>query len=106
MAMEQLWKEIVAIPEEVVDTESNLKPVVLRKILFRLGFQHNCFKKNEGMISHLLERRNNVAHGAQKEGLSKEDYEEIEKATLEIMRQLKSLIVDALLNKSYLKKSS
>lgn len=106
LAMENLWNEIVEIPENVIDTESNLKPVVLRKILYRLGFEHNSFQEYEGLINLLLERRNNVAHGAEKEGLSKEKYEKIEDAALRIMVQLKKLIIDALINKSYLKQTS
>ncbi|MGG4043678.1 MAE_28990/MAE_18760 family HEPN-like nuclease [Paenibacillus favisporus] len=103
LAMDDLWAEIVTIPENIVDTESNLKPVVLRKILYRLGFQYDAFKQHEGHINLLLERRNNVAHGAEKEGLTKEKYETIEHASLEVMNQIKKLIVDALIHKTYLR---
>jgi len=105
-AMDNLWDEFVTIPENIVDTESNLKPVVLRKILYRLGFQYDCFKQYEGEINLLLERRNNVAHGAEKEGLQKEKYEAIETAALKIMTELKKLVVDALIYKSYLRQTS
>ena len=105
-SMEKLWKEIVVVPETIVDTESNLKPIILRKILFLLGFQQNCLQEYEGQINHLLARRNNVAHGAQKEGLTKEQYEEIETVTLTIMEQVRKLILDALINKHYLKRIS
>ncbi|GIO70069.1 MAE_28990/MAE_18760 family HEPN-like nuclease [Paenibacillus sp. FSL M7-1455] len=104
-AMNNIWEGIVEIPESIVDTESNLKPVVLRKILYRLGFNHEGFKEYEGQINLLLERRNNVAHGVQKEGIDKEKYEVIEKAALNIMNQLKKLVIDALIYKSYLKQS-
>jgi HEPN superfamily RiboL-PSP-like protein len=43
--------------------ESNLKPVVLRKILFRLGFPPETFASHEGTIHRLVNRRNNIAHG-------------------------------------------
>src|SRR5574337_1061994 len=33
-------KRLVSIPDEVIDIESNLKPIVLRKILYRLGFHY------------------------------------------------------------------
>ncbi|WP_342434678.1 MAE_28990/MAE_18760 family HEPN-like nuclease [Paenibacillus sp. FSL H7-0442] len=104
-ALENIWEEIVTIPENIVDTESNLKPVVLRKILYRLGFQYDCFKQYEGQINLLLERRNSVAHGAMKEGFTKEKYDTIERAALDIMTELKKLIVDALIYRNYLKHS-
>jgi len=51
----------LVIPDDVVDTESNLKPVVLKKMLFVLGFNHDAFTAIEGNI-HLLLRRDNRHH--------------------------------------------
>lgn len=98
-----LWNDAVEIPESVVDTESNLKPIVLRKILFRLGFPYDCFNNYEGKINYLLEKRNNIAHGSEQDGLPEKEYSEVEKATFTIMEEIMKLVVQALENKEYLK---
>ena len=101
--IDPLGKETVEIPESVVDTESNLKPVVLRKILFRLGFPYDRFADCEGKINFLLGKRNNIAHGSGKEGLTEKEYSEVEKATFTIMKEIMKLVIEALEKKAYLK---
>ncbi|MNU00538.1 hypothetical protein D3C72_2436890 [compost metagenome] len=78
----------------------------MRKLLFRLGFDHTSFATYEGNIELLLNKRNNVAHGAIKEGIKERDYEKIEKATFIIMNELKKLIMQALTDKLYLKQTN
>lgn len=74
--------------DKVVDTESNLKPVVLRKILFQLGLDPKLAEPWEGTIDHLLRRRNAVAHGSERDGLDAKEYAALEQAV--------SLVVDGL----------
>jgi hypothetical protein len=96
----------VNIPDDVIDTESNLKPVILRKNLFRLGFKHDYFVNEEGHITTLLNRRNNIAHGADRKGISLKIYTDIEAAVLQIMNQMILFVMDALKQKAYLKRPS
>ena len=98
--------EIVNIPEDIVDVESNLKPVVLRKILYRLGFQYDAFDSYIGMIDQLLNLRNNIAHGARKTGLDHTSYEAIEKTTYTVMEEIKKMVLNALQNGLYLRKEA
>lgn len=91
------------IPETVVDTESNLKPVVLRKNLFRLGFRHDQFLDLEGEINRLLEYRNKIAHGAAQFGIEQNTYEALRCATDKIMTQVTIDIMEALQHKAYLR---
>lgn len=105
-SFQEFLTDIVEIPDNVVDTEDNLKPVVLRKLLYRLGFSYDSFVDYESQIHLLLSTRNSVAHGAQKEGLTSEGYEKVEQAALTIMNELKTLIVNALLEEKYLKRTS
>ena len=100
--IDALWQETAEIPESVVDTESNLKPVVLRKILFRLGFPYDCFAGYEGKINFLLEKRNSIAHGSGKEGLEEKEYSEVETASFTVMEKILKLVIEALENKTYL----
>jgi hypothetical protein len=104
--VDDIWSQKLVIPEKIVDTEANLKPIVLRKLLFRLGFNHTCFATYEGLIDQLLNKRNNVAHGSHKEGIKETDYEKIETATFKVMDELKKLIMDALSQKLYLKQTN
>jgi len=96
MGLNDLWKEKVDIPEDVVNVGFNLRPVVLRKILYRLGFPHDSFQPFEGHIQHLLNLRNSIAHGAAKAGVDQKQYDDIEKVTLTVMEELKKIIMDAL----------
>jgi len=100
--LNDFWNQTVVIPEDIVDTESNLWPVVLQKLLYRLGLPHDYFKDQEKDIFYLLNLRNGISHGRNKEGLDERLYQSIEKATIHIMENIIHLIIDALRNKSFL----
>ena len=89
--------------ERVIDPESNLKPDVIRKNLFRLGFQHDMFKAHEGTVHQLLNKRNSVAHGSTRQGIEAEEYNKLESAVLEIMDDLVKLLFESLRRKVYLR---
>lgn len=94
---------LINITDSVIDTESNLKPVVLRKNLFRLGFSHDQFMHLEGKIHLLLNYRNKIAHGELKTGINKSEYERVRDAAYEIMNNVKRGIMQGLQNKNYLR---
>jgi hypothetical protein len=104
--VEVAWKvaqrSVSIDPDEVVDTESNLKPVVLKKILFRLGLDPDLARSWEGDIHHLLKRRNSVAHGTEKAGLEEKDYAKLEQAVLLVVDGLVKALSDAVVGKAYL----
>lgn len=56
-------KSPVTLPDNVVDAESNLSSVVLKKNLFRLGLPFDEVDKHKGTIDMLLGVRNAIAHG-------------------------------------------
>ncbi len=93
----------VKIPDYVVDTESNLTPIVLRKNLFRLGFEHDLFKHLEADVNRLLAYRNDIAHGAAKDGLDRKTYEKLRAAVIEIAREVIVLIAQSFREKKYLR---
>jgi hypothetical protein len=95
---------VVIEPDDVVDTESNLKPVVIRKNLFRLGFQHDAFKEHEGTVDWLLNWRNQIAHGATRSGLTAEHYEPLERAVIDVMSTIVRFIYDSLKEQRYLRR--
>lgn len=97
--------EIVAIPEDVVDTESNLKPIVLKKMLYRLGFPLDKIDISEHTINKLLNYRNNISHGSQKLGIQEADYESLEKDVLNLMESIRKIINNAIYEESFLEKA-
>ncbi len=93
-------------PDLVVDSESNLKPVVLRKILFQLGLDPDIVRPWEGTVNQLLKRRNDVAHGTARDGIDVTDYDTLEKAVKEIVDSLVAALSTALARQAYLAGSS
>jgi len=99
-------KTRVDIPaEKVVDPESNLKPDVIRKNLFRLGFPHDLFKAHEGTVHQLLNKRNAVAHGATRLGVEEDDYDKLEAAVMDIMSDVIKMLFESLRRKVYLRQT-
>ncbi|WP_437191350.1 MAE_28990/MAE_18760 family HEPN-like nuclease [Planctomicrobium sp. SH527] len=94
----------IDIPIDVVlDTESNLTPTVVRKTLFRMGFDHEEFKGDEGIVNQLLRRRNDIAHGSARSGIRVEVYRNLEASVLGIMRRIVTFIFEALDEQKYLR---
>lgn len=88
--------------DEVVDTESNLKPVVLKKILFRLGLDPDLVRPWERTIHILLNRRNDVAHGTARAGIEENEYTNLEQAVSSVVDDIVKAIFDAVVHKEYL----
>lgn len=91
------------IPDNVVDMESNLKPVILRKNLYKLGFPHDKFSSLEGQIDKLLNFRNNIAHGNRILGIEKNEYEKLRDDVTLMIGEIKREIMFALQNGEYLR---
>jgi RiboL-PSP-HEPN len=89
------------IPDGYVDTESNLKPIVLRKNLFRLGLPHDLFDGLEDSINKLLHYRNNIAHGKRDLAIDETDYDKLFIAVSEIMDELRRSILKAISTQAF-----
>ncbi|HYF80848.1 MAG TPA: MAE_28990/MAE_18760 family HEPN-like nuclease [Symbiobacteriaceae bacterium] len=95
-AFDRIWAEVAVLPvDEVVDTESNLKPEVMRKILCRLGFNEDLFGDHDGSVQSLMNRRNGVAHGNRTRSISEQDYRDLEARVLSILDGLITAITEA-----------
>ena len=106
-ALDELHEKLVTLPvDEVVDMESNLKPIVLRKVLYRLGFPPDYFAADEGALHRLLGRRNNIAHGAQRGGIEQEELDTLEAATIRIQSRVMIELTTALVDRQFLKKAA
>ena len=89
--------------DKVVDPESNLKPDVMRKNLFRLGFPYSLFQPHDGTVHQLLNWRNALAHGSTRLGIEGEEYNKLEAAVLNIMEDVVRILFESLRRKSYLR---
>jgi hypothetical protein len=96
-------REVVLNEDDVVNTESNLTPVVMKKILFRLGFGYDDLASVAGSIQKLLGLRNGIAHGKIKEGLEDDKYESIQRDVFALINAVKRKVTEAILNTAYLK---
>lgn len=96
-------ERFVIVPDDVVDTESNLEPIVLRKNLFKLGFRHDQFESIEGDIHTLLNFRHKIAHGELKSGIRDDQYNKVYEAAITIINQVKRDVMKGLEEKWYLR---
>jgi hypothetical protein len=87
--------------DDIVDTESNLKPVVLKKVLYRLGLDPTLADPWERVIHQLLNRRNDVAHGTARGGLDARTLEELEQAVGLVLDELIRAISQAVVGEQY-----
>lgn len=102
--VEKAWEfgqQVVSIPDKFVDTESNLKPVVLRKNLYRLGLAHDLFDNMDASISKLLNYRHRIAHGGFPGGLDELEYTELSSAVMLIMDELRKTILQAITSEAF-----
>lgn len=65
---------------EIVDMESNVKPQVLRKVLYRLGLDTELADQWAPDIDKLLAFRNNIAHGTMRTGIEAKQYQRLRDA--------------------------
>ncbi|TGE21727.1 hypothetical protein E5K00_15760 [Hymenobacter aquaticus] len=89
--------------DDVVNTESNLTPVVMRKILFRLGFPYNDLSSVESSIQKLLGFRNAIAHGKMREGIEASVYEKIHQDVFALINAVKRKVSAAIMGSEFLK---
>jgi hypothetical protein len=101
-SLDAVWRTRVDIPaDKVIDTESNLSSQVLKKILHRLGFNHDTFNQHDSDIGTLLNIRNEVAHGFKRGGINEAMYGKLETAVYGIMSDVKSFVWTSLKDSAY-----
>jgi hypothetical protein len=93
----------VVLSEEVIDSESNLKPEVLQRNLFVVGLDHTFVEPHAATIHNLLGRRNRIAHGDDRRGVLEKEYDDYETAVFEICYKLIEFLEIAHRDKKYRK---
>ena len=93
----------MSLGEEFINTEANLYPDVLRKILFQLDLDSSLIDAYQGQIHKLVNIRNSFAHGGRDRPPTQNEYNDYKQAALDTMRNVKSIVEAAFFNRSYLK---
>ncbi|REN01279.1 hypothetical protein DSI35_19995 [Mycobacterium tuberculosis] len=99
----EIMSRTLSIDDGVVDTDSNLKPVVLRRILYRIGLDYKLYAHHDGVINRLIRTRNSIAHGESMAGVSKEKYESLREPVFDVMRDVKVRLRGCLRSKVFLR---
>ncbi len=90
---EKFMEERILLDDEVINTESNLWSHVLSKNLYVLGLNYDVFKQYHLDIDRLVNMRNNIAHGSEKQGINEKVLEKIEKSILkDVMPKIITLL--------------
>ena len=100
--LDGLKMRAVKIPDDVVDSESNLRPAVLQRNLFLLGLDHRFVDPHCDTINSLLARRNRIAHGDDRRGVSKEDLRKYEGMVFDVCFELVEFLDAAFRTKAFL----
>lgn len=91
----------IQLPETVVDTESNLNPVVLMKNLFKLGLDYKSVEPHKSNINKLLGVRNAIAHGDVLKVPKSEEVDDYVTAAFSVMGFVQNEVYAALTNGAY-----
>jgi len=102
---EFMTKEI-NIGEDFIDTESNLKSHVLKKIMFQLELNYSIVDTYQNEINKLVNIRNSFAHGDRVGYPTKKEYDNYRDAVVHLMEKLKDEIETSFLDRAYIKVSS
>jgi hypothetical protein len=86
----------VKLPDDLIDTESNLKPIVLMKNLFKLGLDYKSVEPHKATVNKLLGVRNAIAHGDSLKIPKEEEIDEYVATTFGIMSFVQREVYTAL----------
>lgn len=100
-----VFSKRVNLPDDVIDTDSNLTPDILRKNLYRLGLSVDSVDSIEGQLNQLINARNGIAHGdaRMKNGITEETYLKFAQACKTAMDNVDQQVRDCYRNHKYLK---
>ena len=101
--MENMKQGVLNIPDQTIDTESNLWYIVLQKNLYKVGLSINLFDDLSNDIDALVNRRNSIAHGSERAGVKESEYSKWEEKAYKIMEHITKYIYKDVCQKNYLK---
>ncbi len=90
------------IDDQIIDTGSNLWYIVLQKNLYKVGLPIDLFENYQNDIDALVNRRNSIAHGNFKAGVTESEFFNWEGKVTEILEGVTRVLYDYAKNKKYL----
>lgn len=93
----------LVIEDSVINTESNLWYVVLQKNLYKIGLPVNMFEQYHRDIDALVNRRNSIAHGDFRSGVTSQEFSTWETKMQRVITDITILIYDYANRKQYLR---
>ena len=90
------------IDDQIIDTESNLWYIVLQKNLYKIGLPINLFDDFQSDIDALVNRRNSIAHGNFRSGVTAQEFANWEIKVSGILSGVIRLLYDYVNNERYL----
>lgn len=100
--VEDFKEQKLTIDDQIIDTESNLWYIVLQKNLYKIGLPINLFDEYQGDIDALVNRRNSIAHGNFRAGVTEREFSNWESKVSEILSGVTRLLYDYANNERYL----
>ena len=95
-------QDVFCIDDLTVDTESNLWYVVLQKNLFNLGLPIDMFEEQGKRLDDLVNRRNSIAHGSFRSGVSEMELDGWISDAYKIMNNIMRLLYEYAKDEKYL----
>ena len=100
--VEDFKEQELNIDDQIIDTESNLWYIVLQKNLYKVGLPIDLFDDCQSDIDALVNRRNSIAHGNFRSGVTAEEFSNWETKVSEILSAVTRLLYDYANNEKYL----
>jgi len=99
---EELKETKLNVDDQIIDTESNMWYIVLQKNLYKIGLPLNLFDEHRSDIDALVNRRNSIAHGNFRSGVTEQEFGTWETKIIQVMSSVTRLIYDYANNERYL----
>lgn len=100
--VEDFKEKELNIDDQIIDTESNLWYIVLQKNLYKIGLPINLFDDFQSDIDALVNRRNSIAHGNFRSGVTAQEFANWEIKVSGILSGVIRLLYDYANNERYL----
>ena len=100
---EEFMERNLEIDDGIVNTESNLWYLVLQKNLYKLGLPVDMFEMYKSDIDALVNRRNSIAHGSFRSGITGEEFQRWEVSVIDVLSGIARLLYDFALHERYKK---
>lgn len=100
--VEDFKEQELYIDDQIIDTGSNLRYIVLQKNLYKVGLPIDLFDDHQKDIDALVNRRNSIAHGNFRAGVTEREFSGWEIKVTGILSGITRLLYDHANNKRYL----